>query len=377
MSENRCMGCMRGLDADVSVCPHCGFDRTQYVQPENALSPGSLMGDGKYQVGRVLGQGGLSITYIALYETLDVRVAIKEYMPKGRACRTGDSTSVNWSVGMEEQKSGRESFIKEAQKMAQTGDTPGVVPVRDIFYQNGTAYIVTDYAEGETLESYVQKHGPMDVKSCFQLLKPVMEALEVLHERRIIYRNVTPDRIMLDKRNRPWLLPPIMCGRKETTFHPLMPPRYSPFLALEHYADGARIGPWTDVYAMCATFYYCMSGQAPHPAIERVLKPHCLDAPNGASLALMMVLKRGLFPNPKKRIQTITELCGQLEAAVNGREFLKQSFAYFLSFPPKPNFSGVRRAIRRNEKIFSAVIITLWALLSLLALALIVNASLS
>ena len=227
MAENRCMGCMKKWEGEVASCPHCGFDIRRYVRPENALPPGSLLANGKYLVGRVLGQGGFGITYIALDKTLDLRVAIKEYMPQNMAYRTGDSASLHWNSSIKDRQAGRNSFVREARKMAKIDQIPGVVRVREVFFENDTAYIVMDFIEGETLMSRLRKTGTMDAKNCFQLLAPIMESLEAAHQRGMIHRDISPDNIMLDNQDRLWLLD--MGAAKEIELirtSPETPPRW-------------------------------------------------------------------------------------------------------------------------------------------------------
>ena len=326
MPDNRCMGCMKELDAGASVCPHCGFDKDKYISPEMTLPPGSVLANGKYLIGKTLGQGGFGVTYIALDRSLKLRVAIKEYLPKSMAYRNENSMSLRWHSSMAEQKLGRDSFVKEAQKMAQMDDIPGIVRVREVFYENSTAYIVMDYVEGETLLRRLEKTGALDGKACFELLRPVMDSLSEAHQQGMIHRDISPDNIMLDRRGRVWLLDmgaakEINVAQSGQSAHPssvaVVKNGFSP---LEQYAGGSAtgkkdIGAWTDVYAMSATIFYCMSLSMLPPAPNRVLNP-LLELPDIIPPEIARVLLKGLAVMPKERIRSMEELRDAFAAAV-------------------------------------------------------------
>ena len=299
----------------------CQHMETEYDRPENALPPGSLLANGRYQVGRVLGQGGFGITYIALDKSLDVHVAIKEYMPIGMAYRTGDSMSLHWNNSIQNRQAGRDSFVMRAQKMAKVKQIPGLVQVRNVFLQNDTAYIAMDFIDGETLGTRLRKTGKMDAKSCFYLLAPIMESLEAAHQQGIVHRDISPSNIMLDSQNRVWLLN--MGPGEEMVIR-------NGFSPLEQYTDKTNIiGSWTDVYAMSATFFYCTSGQIPPPATDRVTTARPLEIPDTIPSKVAEVLKRGLALRPDERIQSMEELRTQLESAVNGMNLLKNFSHYW------------------------------------------------
>ena len=177
MEQEYCFGCMRALSASGEFCAHCGWPRAGRDNGEFALPCGTALHDGKYLVGRVLGQGGFGITYIGLDRALEMRVAIKEYFPVHMASRSGTSASLSWRNSVEDRDRGRKSFVKEARKMAKIRDIPFVVNVLEVFYENETAYIVMDFLEGETLRDFLVRTGVMDAAACIRLLRPVLEAL--------------------------------------------------------------------------------------------------------------------------------------------------------------------------------------------------------
>ena len=320
MELTRCFACMQELDSPGGVCPHCGFDNTKGLsgQPAHALPCGSVLA-GHYLVGKVLGQGGFGITYIGWNLSLEMPVCIKEYFPAGAAMRSASQSScVLWGGGESaaELKRGRESFVKEARKAVKLSDLGSVVKVWDVFYENETAYIVMNYLEGETLKSWLVKRGkPLDEKSCFAFLEPVMRELDEVHKRGIIHRDIKPDNLMLRSDGKLVLLDlgaaKDLSGGSGQSSYMVASQGFSP---MEQYRAHGEIGPWTDVYAMCATFYYCVSGKLPPTPMDRAegVKPD-MDA---FSPAVAAVLGKGLALHSKDRIQSMSELSSLLHEAL-------------------------------------------------------------
>ena len=322
MEKRYCMGCMREIRPGELFCPKCGHKHDEYLQPEFALPTETQLHAGKYIVGKVLGQGGFGITYVGLDQSLELKVAIKEYFPTSMASRSTGSATLQWHTTAEQHEAGRENFVKEARKMARIHQIPSLVEVRDVFYENGTAYIIMDFVEGETLKARVARTGPMDAKECVTLLRPAMEALGEAHRRGIIHRDVSPDNIMIDRRGAVWVLD--MGAAKDLEKNAGAAARSSQavikhgFSPLEQYTSVGSVGPWTDVYAMCATIYYCVTGKLVPDAVDRVYEK---NASLSASLpdGLRLPLERGLAIRPEERIQSMDELLAALRDIGPGR----------------------------------------------------------
>ena len=280
MENRRCMKCMHALAAGETVCPECGRPYGSVKAESFALKPGTIL-DGKYLVGEMLGQGGFGITYIGFDLLLEQKIAIKEYFPMstGMVSREGRSTVV-WSDAVM-QKSGVEkgfdSFLKEARKMAKLRSIPSVVGVNSVFIQNETAYIVMDFIEGETLLKKLQREGPMDYGTCVSLMTPIMQALSEVHKHGIIHRDISPDNIMVQSDGKLILLDLGAAkdldiqGKDGNVQSSQMVAKHG-FSPVEQYGQAGKIGPWTDVYAMAATIYYCCTGVLPPSATDRMIE---------------------------------------------------------------------------------------------------------
>ena len=280
MEIRRCMKCMHALAAGETFCSECGRPYGSVETEPFALKPGTIL-DGKYLVGEMLGQGGFGITYIGFDLLLEQKVAIKEYYPMSTGMVSREnSTTVVWSSAVM-QKSGMEkgfdSFLKEARKMAKLGGIPGVVGVKSVFIQNETAYIVMDFIEGETLLKKLQREGPMDYGTCISLMTPIMQALAEVHKHGIIHRDISPDNIMVQNDGRLILLDLGAAkdldiqGKDGNVQSSQMVAKHG-FSPVEQYGQAGKIGPWTDVYAMAATIYYCCTGVLPPSATDRMIE---------------------------------------------------------------------------------------------------------
>ena len=319
MEVRRCMKCMHPLTAGETVCPECGRAYGSANAETFALKPGTIL-EGKYLVGEMLGQGGFGITYIGFDLLLEQKVAIKEYYPMstGMVSREGHSTVV-WSsamMGKTGTQKGFDSFLKEARKMAKLGGIPGVVGVKSVFIQNETAYIVMDFIEGETLLKKLQKNGPMDFDSCVKLMTPIMQALAEVHEHGIIHRDISPDNIMVRPDGKLILLDLGAAkdldiqGNDGSVQSSQMVAKHG-FSPIEQYSKSGKVGPWTDIYAMAATIYYCCTGILPPPATDRTIDDTLVCQPR-LTQAQFGILADCMHMRPQDRPQSMDTLLQML-----------------------------------------------------------------
>lgn len=318
--ENICINCMKEKNSHGTKCEYCGFDLTTAVIPAHHLKPFSILA-GKYLVGRAIGEGGFGITYIGMDLNLEMRVAIKEYYPNGSAVRdiNGEGATVQ-SQSRESRalyESGREKFINEAKTLAKCVDFPEIVTVKDFFKENNTAYIVMEYIDGKTLRTYLnEKGGRISVNETINMMKPLICSLGKVHKMNLIHRDISPDNIMICKDGSIKILDfggaRDFVANGDKSLSVMMKPGYTPE---EQYRTGKEQGPWTDVYALCATMYRCITGQIPQAAWERVskdnlksiteLQPNCLGE-------MAYVIQKGLSVYKKDRWQSMEELYDNL-----------------------------------------------------------------
>lgn len=305
----RCMGCMQE-QYDFSVpCPHCG-----YVEQPNKVGqlPVRSILHNTYIIGKALGAGGFGITYIGFDVNLLKRVCIKEYFLSGISWRDRDGYTVccntEYSQRFEYEK---KHFIEEARVLAQLDDQPGVVKVLNYFEANQTAYIVMDYVEGQSLRSYIRSQGgKLSPIETFSLLRPVVQALASMHAKGIVHLDISPSNIMLTGRGVAKLIDfGAAKGRnKDLNADKVFKKSYSP---IEQRTLDGQIGTYSDVYALCATFYEILTGQKATGSLERqagevMYTPRQYGIPITEEQEHALIA--GLALNPQERTQSATDL---------------------------------------------------------------------
>jgi len=255
------------------VCPSCGYSEPGSEGPSIFLPPRTVLYD-KYLIGRVLGQGGFGITYLAWDINLDIKIAVKEFFPQGLVSRGPTSKDVvSFSGDVKKQfEFGLERFLHEAKTLARFADHPNIVTVRDFFRANGTAYMVMNYIEGMTLEAYLeQAGGRLAFKETLDIMMPVLDALKEVHLAGILHRDISPDNIFIDSSGRVVLID-FGAARQEMQqksrgLSVILKAGYAPE---EQYRSRGEQGPWTDVYAAAATMYRSLTGQIPMESMDRL-----------------------------------------------------------------------------------------------------------
>ena len=314
--QEYCLKCMRKL-GDSPVCARCGFDNTPPVKSEPYhLKPGSVLA-GKYLIGKVIGEGGFGITYIGLQMTLSKRVAIKEYYPSGAANRSIDSSENVIVTGnrIDFYEKGMQRFLDEAKNVAAFCEEDGIVDIMDYFRENNTAYIVMEYLEGETLKDYVSHHGVFMPERLISLMIPLMQSLNSMHTQGIIHRDISPDNIMYHKLQRLKLMDfgsARFYTNEERQLSVVLKQGFAPE---EQYRGNGVQGPYTDVYALCATIYTCITGRVPVNSVERLVDD-TLKRPSelGVKIAPYQenAIMHGLAVKASERTPNITVLIREL-----------------------------------------------------------------
>lgn len=316
--EKICMGCMRELK-EPGVCPHCGFDSKAVRAEGHYLKPYTIL-NGKYLVGKVLGEGGFGITYIGYDINLEMPVAIKEFYPNGFVMRESDVTSmvsVYRGTNLEAVSKWKSNFIREARTLAKCSHLSGIVGVKDFFEENGTAYIAMEYLQGMTLKDYAKSNGGrLEAGQLLRRLEPVMSALAKVHEYGLIHRDISPDNIMLLEGGNMKLLDfgaaRDYASEEEKSLSVLLKPGYAPE---EQYRTHGKQGPWSDIYAFSATIYRCITGVTPPESMER-MRQDDLKRPSELGIVLPPrmenALMKGMAVYAENRYQSMAELMMEL-----------------------------------------------------------------
>ena len=296
------------------------------------LQNGTIL-NGKYIIESVIGEGGFGITYKATDLTLNETVAIKEYFPSTLATRdttSGKSDEITIITGDGETafKRGVKKFEEEAARLAKFQREPGIVSVKTFFHENNTGYIVMEYIDGITLKDYLEKNkGKVSVEEAKRIMGRILTSLSNVHKAGIVHRDISPDNIMITHDGQGKLIDfgaaRFVGNEDEKSLTVILKEGYAP---PEQYHTDGKQGPWTDIYAICATFYRMISGKRPQSAPERMMnggKPHwgaetSSNTPDeeriislsscGADLAFSKAIEKGMSLDIGKRYKTVEQL---------------------------------------------------------------------
>ncbi len=232
------------------------------------LQPNTTLQGGKYKIERVLGQGGFGITYLARNTVFDVDVAIKEFFMKDENDRDGSSVTMANITKQKLFHGQKEKFKKEAKRMFAIKNEH-VIGVQDLFEENGTAYYVMDYVDGENLAERLKRTGkPMSEQEVYSILPQILDALKSVHDACIWHLDLKPANIMLDKAGNVKLIDfgaskqlNVQKGGATTSTAISYTNGYAPREQMEQNYD--KFGPWTDIYALGATLYTLLTNKRP------------------------------------------------------------------------------------------------------------------
>lgn len=311
-----CLSCMTRLSEESEVCPNCG-DKVWPENKDHHLSTGTIL-VGRYLVGRCLGEGGFGITYVGYDLKLEAKVAIKEYFLSGGVSRTKEETVTPVDSKTEAYFiRGRTKFLEEARVLAKFDNDENIVNVRDYYEENNTAYIVMEYLEGIDMNKWLKQNGPQSFETVYEMLCPVMRSLGRVHKEGLIHRDISPANLMLLSNGKVKLLD-FGAAREqsiggERSLSVMLKPGFAPE---EQYRSHGEQGPWTDIYAICASIYKLITGKSPQPSIDRAFEDK-LELPSQLGVQISpaqeSVLLKGLAINASDRYKSTEKLCEDFE----------------------------------------------------------------
>lgn len=316
-----CYGCFKAK-AGSGPCPACGYN----PQPQNEhpvyLNAGIRLLEGRYIIGRVLGQGGFGVTYLGFDSVLQHLVAIKEYMPTHMASRHRDSVTIipGHGDGGECFASGLRLFLEEARNVAKLDRHRNVVLIENYFEANNTGYMVMQYVQGPSLSEHLkQRGGKMEWDEVYALFSPILNALEMIHRKNLYHRDISIQNILLRNGTEPVLIDfgaaRVVAGEQSRSIDVVLKPGYSP---LEQFATKGKIGPWTDIYAVGACMYLMLCGHLPPQATDRLYRDELIPLSEISGVAIPPGVDedilQALAVRVEDRWQTIPDFLGSLRS---------------------------------------------------------------
>lgn len=310
--KKRCNGCFNHFDDEFELCPHCGYIDGSEPKEPNHLFVGTELA-GRYIVGNVLGFGGFGITYKAWDKKLDTVVAIKEYYPSGIVNRPPGTKNILLFSGKKKKEFeyGLTRFIEEARNMTNFNSHRNIVNVYEYFEENSTAYIVMEFLDGCNLSEFIESaNGKLDIETSMKIILNTCNALKDIHANGIIHRDVSPDNIFLTKNGGIKLIDfgaARFSNNEDKNFTIILKPGFAP---PEQYDQISQQGPKTDIYALGATLYYCITGEKPEESTNRKIKDN-LISPKQIDSSIEQYLSDSIMKamaiEPALRFESITE----------------------------------------------------------------------
>lgn len=311
-SKNVCLNCFGTLDSQ-RICLSCKKKADDSPSPPHHLPQRTVLNE-KYLIYRALGEGGFGITYLAWDISCGLKVAIKEYYPSGYVNRMPRSNQViiNSKQNQAASNRGLKRFIEEAKILAKIKNLPGIVSVRDFFSANGTAYIVMEYLDGISLKKYLQrKGGKVPCDEILAILRPVMDSLISVHKCGLVHRDISPDNIIVTKKNEVKLIDFGAAKQSNLNGKSLSIVLKQGFAPEEQYRTHGEQGPWTDIYAIGVTIYYAITGSLPPESIQRLYKDTIIrPSEKGATISPTQesALMKSLAVYARHRYQDVTQM---------------------------------------------------------------------
>lgn len=282
---------------------------TSEAMSRKLLPAGTILN--RYRIESIIGVGGFGVTYLALEPVHQSYVAIKEYFPKRFANRQSGNTIVP-NRAIEDQrvfKWGLKRFLDEARVLARM-DHPNIIKVQRYFEMHGTAYFVMDFCDGKPLDKYVDDGIGVSPRSIFQIYTYLTNALEYVHQNGIIHGDLKPSNVLVRADGTPVLLD-FGSARQEMLRIVVgqVSDGYSP---PEFYGTPEKIGPWSDIYGLGATFYKLITGVKVPIATDRIKFDSYIPATNsieeGYSAKFLELLDSSLRLSTSERPQSISAL---------------------------------------------------------------------
>ena len=337
-----CQYCLSEADMSETICPVCGRNLHEVPERSSRCLPQYTILAGRYLAGRVLGEVGFGITYLAMDLISEERVAVKEYFPVDIAARDArnlkeKSVSICGGEAGVHFQNGMRRFEEEARTLRRLELLPGIVSVRDFFTENNTAYLVMEYIEGGNLKNFLklyrERQGQtLPWQQAFGLMRPVLASLQKIHAAGIIHRDISPENILVNAAGQLVLIDfgsarTNQASQENRSVTVMVKHGYAPE---EQYRTHGEQGPWTDVYAACATLYHMISGILPEDAIERLVDDRLvplkqLSLQERVPAAWSDIVEKGMQLRAADRYPSMDALLADLDLAERAAKSTRQT----------------------------------------------------
>ncbi len=334
-----------------------------------SLSRGSTLQNGKYEIVKVLGQGGFGITYLATHTILEKYVAIKEFFPKDFCDRDSDTSHITLGTTSSAELVAKlkVKFVKEAKNIAKLSH-PNIVPIQDIFEENNTAYYLMDYIDGESLGDIIKRAGSFSEERALHYIRQVASAIAYMHAKSMNHLDIKPANIMVRKTDDVPILIDFGTskqydseGEQTSTMAPGFTHGYAP---IEQYKPGgvSSFSPQTDIYALGATLYALLTGKKP-PHYSEILEDGFPEMPSSISTTTKEGVEHAMEIRKNKRPADIEGFLSHFKEPLHTVNYDITDIPEFKdekkSLQLKCNETDVKEACEKDEDTIYATVISL------------------
>lgn len=305
-----CGNCFSRISGN--VCRKCGHVNVRTSAEYDALPVGTQL-RGRYTVGKLMGRGGFGMIYLAYDEQSDKTVAVKEFFSDGTAVRSQDNITAEpmTTIQQENYGEGLDRFFREAEIISGFPECSELIGIYDVFRENGTAYYAMEFVHGASLKSYAETSSAISSAQAVYIAQKLLPSLQILHQRGVIHRDVSPDNIML-------------CADGSVKLIDFGSARYiqdrtcsmsvilkQGFAPLEQYQRRGAQGGWTDIYSFGASLFYAMTLVTPEDPLTRLEDDSDFEFQlHGITPSLAEILRRSCNVRRELRYQNAEEMLG-------------------------------------------------------------------
>lgn len=320
--QNYCMSCMEPMGKNTDTCPKCGFQISSYPMSARYLKPGTIIND-RYLTGCTVSENSFCVTYMGMDLTEKKKKIIKEYFPSScasRADKDSDKTAVKVNPEKETLfKEGLSDYISQFKKLKELGSLDGVSHVTDILEAMGTAYAVCDFFDGKPLKKIIKSpENKFSSKQMFAVMKPLVNSLITLHKENIFHGAINPFNILISEDMKNVCLTGFGIYGVNDNCTKFGLNAKEGFTPIEEYTEfKGNIGGWTDIFGICSTIYFGITGTVPEDAPDRTVSDD-IKAPSEMGIAISenkeAALMQGLEVYERDRFKAVRALYNALYA---------------------------------------------------------------
>ncbi|MGN1416412.1 MAG: hypothetical protein ACI4XF_06190 [Oscillospiraceae bacterium] len=318
-NQQYCPSCMAPVKSANAVCKECGFDPAAYPASARYLKTGTIIND-RFLVGCVLSENAFSVSYMGLDLAEKKKKVIKEYCPYSCCSRINNEfEELTLKVNPDKEavfKKGMEDFIatfKKLKELEAENELPGIAHITNVVEAMGTAYAISDHVEGTLLKKIVKNpSSKLSADEVFALMRPIISSMITIHANNIFHANISPFNILVtpDKKQAYLIGFGIYGVNDNDAAFGLIPK--GGFTPLEEYsAFKGAIGGWTDIFGLCSTIYYALTGTTPPDAPDRTITDE-LETPSSLGITLSedkdAALMQGLEVYERDRFKAVRAL---------------------------------------------------------------------